>query len=1002
VDSVGVTIPAMVFNPKPMRNYFFNTYISSEPGAPEATGPEGSNYLPDPALKSLQKSSPLKEFMLTDNFSAFAYNGYLPPDPNLAVGPTHIVSAINLAFMIHDKTGKKIKTVDLSKWYSTTIKNTSFTDPKIIYDQFAKRWVLVLLAYNLTERNGYYMVSVSKDSLPTGYWYNYALPAHVNGKDTSGNWADYEGLGYDKNAIYITSNQFTFDGYFDYSKLRIIDKSQLYSNTGGMVEWADLWNIKNPSGSKVFTLKPSRIYDENPADYYLLTRARSTKGTYLTLYRLSNPLSNPQLNAVNVPVTEYSTQGGSFQLGSKQTIDANDGRFANEPVLRNGRLYNVFGVRSGTGGQYVGFNYTCIDINTNSAIEDITMGMDNYFYSYPALDVDKEGNVVVAYSRSGVNEYQGAYFTGKLAGSTSFTGSNILKEGAGSYYVTGGGDRNRWGDYMGAYLDPADQNKIWVISQYVAANNQWGTWIGGIKPAVFTNYVKVVAPDGGEYWQSGTTQNITWQSDNVTNVKIEHSVDKGITWKVITETTPAAAGSFAWQIPDVGIKTNYKCLVRITDVSNPTLTDISNTAFGIGATPEGVDWEVIASGVTANLNAIKMVDKNVSWVCGDNGVVIKSVNGGHNWRTLGIIPGGINSYSITALDSTTALVGTETGSIFRTSNGGESWIQVSININSFIDAVDFISPTEAYAIGDPVNKKWVMIKSLDGGLTWTPAANSLTAVDGAEMGFNGSFERIGNKIWVGTNKSLIYYSSNGIDGPWRSGKPSGFYPNIFNIAFSDTSRGVAFVNNGATPNVGKVYTTLNGGANWTAAAFPVSEPCTIGDFIDGTSNVWTGTVSSGIFHSTNFGTVWSADALPLNIEGVNALKAYPDIDNAIAVGNNGMILKSKLRPLIVSVKNENIAVPAAYSLKQNYPNPFNPSTTISFDLPEQNYVSIKVYNSLGQEMAQLVNDIKPAGSHQVTFNARGLSSGVYFYQLNVGSSISSNHFLLIRKMLYLK
>ena len=73
----------------------------------------------------------------------------------------------------------------------------------------------------------------------------------------------------------------------------------------------------------------------------------------------------------------------------------------------------------------------------------------------------------------------------------------------------------------------------------------------------------------------------------------------------------------------------------------------------------------------------------------------------------------------------------------------------------------------------------------------------------------------------------------------------------------------------------------------------------------------------------------------------------------------------------------NKEAPETFALKNNYPNPFNPATTISVELPEAAVVSLRVYNVMGQQVAQLANGNYPAGYHQVTFDASKLSSGVY-------------------------
>ncbi len=89
-------------------------------------------------------------------------------------------------------------------------------------------------------------------------------------------------------------------------------------------------------------------------------------------------------------------------------------------------------------------------------------------------------------------------------------------------------------------------------------------------------------------------------------------------------------------------------------------------------------------------------------------------------------------------------------------------------------------------------------------------------------------------------------------------------------------------------------------------------------------------------------------------------------------------------------------VPTDFSLSQNYPNPFNPSTTINYQLPVNNHVSLKVYDMIGSEVAVLVNNNQEAGSYAVQFNAASLSSGVYFYRLESGSSVSTKKFILMK------
>jgi hypothetical protein len=91
-----------------------------------------------------------------------------------------------------------------------------------------------------------------------------------------------------------------------------------------------------------------------------------------------------------------------------------------------------------------------------------------------------------------------------------------------------------------------------------------------------------------------------------------------------------------------------------------------------------------------------------------------------------------------------------------------------------------------------------------------------------------------------------------------------------------------------------------------------------------------------------------------------------------------------------------VAIPKDFVLFQNYPNPFNPTTVINYFLPVAGHVVVKVYDMLGREVATLVNEQKPAGSYHVAFDARLLSSGVYFYSLQSKSFKDTKEMVLIK------
>ncbi len=112
------------------------------------------------------------------------------------------------------------------------------------------------------------------------------------------------------------------------------------------------------------------------------------------------------------------------------------------------------------------------------------------------------------------------------------------------------------------------------------------------------------------------------------------------------------------------------------------------------------------------------------------------------------------------------------------------------------------------------------------------------------------------------------------------------------------------------------------------------------------------------------------------------------------------IINNLLHPVGVEKDESSTPTPLSYRLEQNYPNPFNPVTTINYLLPGRSKVLLIIYNLRGEEIARLVDGIQPSGLHQITWDASGVSSGIYFYRIQAGPPAGG--FIQTRKMLLLK
>ncbi len=167
--------------------------------------------------------------------------------------------------------------------------------------------------------------------------------------------------------------------------------------------------------------------------------------------------------------------------------------------------------------------------------------------------------------------------------------------------------------------------------------------------------------------------------------------------------------------------------------------------------------------------------------------------------------------------------------------------------------------------------------------------------------------------------------------------------------------------------------------------------------IDDLGNKWVGTVDAGLAKFN--GTDWvvfdmSNSGLPSNsilsiaLDGIG--NKWIGTKGGLAVFKEGGVVP------VSDGGKRTVILPENFHLHQNYPNPFNPTTTIGYELSANCFVSLKVYDMLGREVKTLVNEVEKAGGYEVTFDASGLPSGVYFYRLTAGTFVSAKKMLLIK------
>ncbi|MCL5267523.1 MAG: T9SS type A sorting domain-containing protein [Bacteroidetes bacterium] len=432
---------------------------------------------------------------LSANFEGIGYDGYNPPpDPVLAVGPNNVVEVVNAEFVAFTKDGTRtiVYQSALSDFFNDH--SDKIYDCKIEFDKYSQRWVLLSLADNGS--TGYYLLAVSKGTDPNpSSWYTYKLDASVDSNSASGLRADYPGLGYDANCVYITSNQYVFgvDGPFQYAKIRILSKSQIYSGQTPTAPFTDFVGMKDADGTTSFTIKPVQQFGSSSA--YYLVDTKKNGGSAITLWKITNPLSNPSLAIQGtISVKTYSVPPDAEDDDPLGSISVKlVGTSTQDAMYRDGYVYTSFTTGHNWGSSTVSaIQYEKIDVSSNTAVIDDIYGSDGVYYYYPNVYADAYGDIGLVFCRSNLTEYPGVWWTYRLPSDGAARAPQSLHSGEGYYDYGDQTQVNRYGDYSGMCLDASNDNQIWFCGEWARSNHtQWDTQIGSFAfPLVeFTNNV---------------------------------------------------------------------------------------------------------------------------------------------------------------------------------------------------------------------------------------------------------------------------------------------------------------------------------------------------------------------------------------------------------------------------------------------------------------------------------------------------------------------------------
>lgn len=494
---------------------------------------------------------------------------------------------------------------------------------------------------------------------------------------------------------------------------------------------------------------------------------------------------------------------------------------------------------------------------------------------------------------------------------------------------------------------------------------QWAIMNTGITTTIYD--IDIHQADGTTVFMSGAYANLC------------KSTDYGLTWD-----------SLSFRPPDRPFPGTSDAIFGSDFLADDSLLAVGSsgyvfTKFGTNRT---LHWKGVKVGLRVFLDVWaenpngKVIAVGKSTIPGQIAdQVLFSVNGGIDWSVASFPDNTALLTRLSMINSQLGYAGGDNGVLFSTTDGGLSWFSVPSPTTEHIFRVRFLDAQRGWLLCSSSK----VFKTLNGGASWEDVSDPSIAalsIDMLDDNLTGWLVGVNGLVRKTTNGGATWISQNSQSGGY-----------LYDIKMYD--RNVGFLCGFQT-----VHKTSNGGATWNMVTtpFPTLQFMTIG-CVDSLN--WFLTGFAPCIRTTNGGQSWMIDPLPNPItsyeEGRDGRIFMLSVQHGFMPSVRAGILRYD-NPGGTGVVEWEPTAPSEYKLFQNYPNPFNPSTTIKFTIPKSGKVSLRIHDITGREIRTVLDDIElAAGTVAYHVDGSTLASGVYFYSLIVDGELKAAKRMLLMK-----